>query len=213
MSGLPPEVAATLRARLALSQERGAIGPAGLDFHLAHAAAFAVIAGELNASIRRFVDLGSGGGLPGLVVAALLLGAHGVLLDGRVERARLLEEHVGALGWQERIEVVALRAEEAGRGPLRGAADLVVARGFAPPAVTAECAAPLLGVGGILVVSEPPESAPARRRWDDDVLRTLGLERRAVPETGWSFAAFCQVQNVPGRYPRRTGIPAKRPLF
>lgn len=202
-----------MRARLALSQERGAIGPGDLEAHISHAAAFAAVARALTGEPAFFVDLGSGGGLPGLVVAALFPTARGTLLDGRVERARLLEEHVAALSLGGRVAVVALRAEEAGRTELRARADLVVARGFGPPAVTAECAAPLLKVGGLLIVSEPPDAARSEARWDAAGLSALGLERRSTPDTGWAFAAFALVSPVPERYPRRTGIPAKRPLF
>ena len=49
----------------------------------------------------------------------------------------------------------------------------MTARSFGPPAATAECAAPLLAVGGLLVVSEPPDGPD---RWPADALAALGLE-------------------------------------
>src|SRR3546814_9312392 len=81
------------------------------------------------------------------------------------KRCAFLREAVEALGADERVEVVEGRAEEIGRGEMRRVVDAVIARSFGPPAATAECAAPLLRAGGLLVVSEPPE---ALDRWPED---------------------------------------------
>jgi 16S rRNA (guanine527-N7)-methyltransferase len=105
--------------------------------------------------------------------------------------------------------VVEGRAEVVGRGDLRGSAAAVLARGFATPAVTAECAAPLLEVGGVLVVSEPPDEVD---RWPTGALAELGLTPR-YRTTSPAMQVLEQVRTCPDRYPRRTGIPAKRPLF
>lgn len=113
----------------------------------------------------------------------------------------------------------AQRAEEAGRDPeLRATFDLVTARGFGPPAVVAECAAPFLRPGGLLVVSEPPAGEAAR--WPAAGLAPLGLEPVGPPltlEVGSGQTGTYQVLHqriaCPERWPRRTGIPAKRPLF
>lgn len=206
------DLPAGLAEVLGEAQQLGAIGPAPLDQHVAHADGFLVAAGQLPAAVR-LLDLGSGGGLPGLVLAARLPEARGVLLDGRVERARLLEGFVERLGWSDRIEVVGRRAEEAGRGPLRGSFDLVVARGFARPGVTAECGAPFLRVGGRLIVSEPPAEGGAPDRWPAAPCALLGLGAASFPPAPWSFAVLRQDRPCPDRYPRRVGIPGKRPLF
>ena len=211
---------------LAASQQVGAIGPGPLAGHVAHAAGFLEAA---NAAALdhdgvplpprlRVLDLGSGGGLPGLVLGALLPKARCTLLDGRTERVRLLSEHLTRLGWVGRVEACACRAEQAGRDERhRGAYDLVVARGFAGPAVTAECGAPFLRPGGLLVVSEPPGAPP---RWPREELSLLSLQPlgglRTVLSAGASGAGYqvlLQVETCAERFPRRTGIPAKRPLF
>lgn len=215
-----------LLAALGRSQAVGAIGPGPLSEHVAHAAGFLVAArvaaaraGVGFATDCSFLDLGSGGGLPGLVLAELLPLAHGTLLDGRTERARLLTEHVEALGWGSRVRVVGVRAEVAGRDPgLRGRFGLVVARGFARPAVTAECAAPLLAPGGLLVVSEPPEDAGGDR-WPAAALAAFGLVPLEVVVEGdgadhpHTYQVLSQQEPCPDRWPRRTGIPAKRPRY
>ena len=159
------------------------------------------------------LDLGSGGGLPGLVLAALRAPeVCWTLLDARQRSVTFLFEAVAQLELGERVIPLLGRAEEIGRrDEYRGRYGLVVARGFGSPAVTAECAAPLLTVGGRLVVSEPPDPPPSR--WPA-VLERLGLAFGAVqrfPEG--SFAVLEQVNPCPSTYPRRTGVPAKRPLW
>jgi hypothetical protein len=93
---------------------------------------------------------------------------------------------------------------------LRGTQVAVVARAFAAPPVTAECAAPLLRVGGLLVVSEPPGAAGADR-WSGVAELGLGpaVHRPGPP----ALVVLTQESACPLRYPRRTGIPAKRPLW
>lgn len=203
---------------LGRSQARGAIGPASLTEHVAHAAGFVEAAGTATGTFvspERFLDLGSGGGLPGLVVAAQLPQALGALLDGRTERGRLLQDHVDVLGWGNRLEVCAERAENAGHWPSwRGSFDLVVARGFGPPAVTAECAAPFLRPGGLLVVSEPP--GEDGERWATTPLDLLGLSvlgGAVMAHGGTRYQVLRQARPCPDRWPRRTGVPAKRPLY
>jgi len=115
----------------------------------------------------------------------------------------------------DRVRVVEGRAEALGRGDLRGAADAVAARSFGPPATTAECAAPLLRPGGRLVVSEPPGAVD---RWPAEPLRELGLVPLAppaplVPSGQASVRVLRQDAPCPARFPRRDGVPAKRPLF
>jgi len=86
-----------------------------------------------------------------------------------------------ALG--ERVRVIRSRAEVAGHDPaLRFQFDLVTARGFGPPAVTAECAAGFLRVDGRLVVSEPPEDRVSR--WPSDGLACRSKSAAPFPPIG-----------------------------
>ncbi len=111
------------------------------------------------------------------------------------------------------MAVVEDRAERVGRDPARrGMADLVVARSFGPPAVVAECAAPLLRPGGVLLVSEPPGEVDGDR-WPGAPLGELGLGTSRGIRDGYGYRAMVQVRPCPDRYPRRVGVPAKRPLF
>jgi 16S rRNA (guanine527-N7)-methyltransferase len=210
---IPPELLAVLDR----GQQLGFLGPGPVESHVTHALGFA----EPSAVPvpARFLDLGSGGGVPGLVLAVLAWpSASAVLLDATERRCAFLQESVEALSLTSRVTVHRARAEEAGRDQsFRGTFDLVVARSFAPPPVTAECAAPFLQVHGLLVVSEPPTPAPssdtAASRWPPASLAQLGLEPSTTWSTPFAFQSLVQSAPCPPRYPRRTGVPAKRPLF
>jgi 16S rRNA (guanine527-N7)-methyltransferase len=199
------------------ARRQGFIGPGPLDPHLAHSQGFADavarVRGTTLGAEDRVADLGTGAGLPGLVLAGTFPEAHFTLIEGSTRRADALREAVERCRWQDRIEVVARRAEVAGHEPgLRGTHSVVVSRLFGAPAVTAECAAGLLRLGGLLVVSEPPSTLG--RRWLERGLATLGLEfLTVVAGTTGSFAVLRQVARCPDRFPRRTGVPAKRPIF
>lgn len=198
-----------LAAILEDSRKAGFLGPGPVQPHVAHALGFARVAGSVPG---RVLDLGSGGGLPGLVLAHEWPDATFVLLDSNERRTEFLASAVEALGWGRRVWVLRQRAEEAGREPeLRGSFDLVVSRSFGPPATTAECASPFLGVGGRLVVSEPPDEG--KDRWPAEGLAMLGLGPAEISDGPPRLATFRQERACPEAYPRTVGRPAKRPLF
>ena len=189
-----------------------------MGLHLDHALAWAHVGEAWGLSASGLsVDLGSGAGVPGLVLANSWAGSRWVLLESSTRRAAWLERAVLQLGVGARVRVLCERAEVAGRGPLRGAVDQVVARSFGPPGVTAECAAPLLRVGGHLVVAEPPPVGPSDEegatRWPAQPLATLGLATGRRTELPISLQELVQVELCPEAYPRKVGQPAKRPLF
>ena len=204
-----------LRDLLRESRQRGFLGPGPVEGHLDHARAFAVVRPDAPALA---LDLGAGGGLPGLVLAATVWpDTRWRFLDGNLRRTAFLTEAVEALGLVDRVEVRCDRAEAVGREPgWRGSVDLVVARSFGAPAVTAECAAPFLRSGGELLVSEPPDADPAAR-WPSSGLAELGLgpaRLEVVPgRTPTHLVRMVQEQPCSDRYPRRVGMPSKRPLF
>jgi 16S rRNA (guanine527-N7)-methyltransferase len=160
----------------------------------------------------RFCDLGAGGGVPGLVLAVQWPSSRFVLLDSSVRRCEFLREAIGELALGDRGLVAEGRAEDLARSEaLEGTFDLVVARSFGPPAVVAECAVRFLQVGGELMVAEPP--APEATRWPKEGLLRLGLGPSRKASEGPRVAAMARIGEVPDRYPRRVGVPGKRPLF
>ena len=205
------------------ARSAGFLGPGPIEAQLRHAEGFATAAQRVSAETPtpRILDLGSGGGLPGLVVAAAWPKSTMVLLEANGRRAAFLRRAVGLLGMEERVSVLQERAEAAGRDSRhRAGFDEVLARSFGRPAVVAECGAPLLRLGGWLVVSEPPASPddsamPGARdvRWPADALAQFGLEPAGVVEDGATYQLLRQAEICPDRFPRRAGVPAKRPLF
>ncbi len=202
-----------LLACLERARELGYLGPGPIDRHIEQGVGFGealeLRLPQVITAPLRIVDLGSGGGVPGLVLLRRWPLSQWLFLDTNQRRMATLRSAVAELDAAHRAEVVCGRAEDE-VPPRRGRFDAVVARGFGPPAVTAECAAPLLATGGLLVVSEPPED---RSRWDPVGLATLGLAGDVLTAGGFRF--FVATQDVPcaQRFPRRLGIPAKRPLF
>jgi 16S rRNA (guanine527-N7)-methyltransferase len=208
---------------LAEAREAGFLGPGPLEPQVRHALGFVTVGRRLAAggpASPRLLDLGSGGGLPGLVVADCWPEADVVLLDASGRRTAFLRRAVDRLALSSRVTVVQERAEVCGHQEgLRGAFDGVLARSFGRPAVVAECAAPLLRVQGWLVVSEPPPPSAGTderdegSRWPAEPLRFLGLEAVELVHKGFEYRTFRQRTTCPARFPRRNGVPAKRPLF
>jgi len=196
------------------ARDAGYLGPGPVESHLEHSAGFGeVVEGALGRAPDSFADLGTGGGVPGLVLASRWNEARGTLVESNGRRCEALRWALVRLGFEGRIDVVEERAEVVGRDPgRREQFEAVTARGFAAPAPTAEIASGLVAVGGVVVVSDPPE--PDHDRWPEVNLRQLGLgpavEHLAAEA---HFAVFSKVEPVSDEFPRRVGRPAKRPLW
>lgn len=190
------------------SRAFGFLGPGPLGPQIEHARGFA---STVERTPDSFLDLGSGGGLPGLVLAREWPDVRAVLLDSMVRRTEFLRSATQRSNLADRVEVVCDRAESAARTHLRESFDLVTARSFGPPAVTAECGVGFLRPGGLLVVSEPPEDDPSR--WSESGLQELGLAMVRGPSTGARFVVLERTEPLDARFPRRTGVPGKRPLW
>ena len=168
------------------------------------------------ADFDRIADVGSGGGWPGLVIAAVDPGLRVDLIEPLKKRAVLLMSMAEALGLGN-VHVYAMRAEEAGRGELRDIAGAATGRAVAPLPTLLEYVAPLVRPGGLVALprgsaaaSDVNSAAPAARvlALQFDSLRPM---RHAVSHTA-SVACYTKVAPTPQRYPRRPGIPGKRPL-
>ena len=166
----------------------------------------------------KVLDLGSGAGMPGLVLAIAAPEAEYVLLDSSRKKAKFLNS-TSRLLWLGSVEVVCGRAEEAGREKrLREGFDLVVARAVAPLATLVEYALPFLKTGGRLVALRGPkaktevaEAEKAIRELKGGAPEILVIE---VPylDAERQLVIIEKTGVTPDRYPRRTGVPLKRPL-
>lgn len=166
---------------------------------------------------RRALDLGSGGGVPGIVLALARPDVAWTLVDSVRKKADALRGFVSALDLAN-VEVIAERAELLGRDPAhRDRHDLVTARACAALPVLVEYAVPLLAVNGSLLawkgrLAEDELSAGA------SAAIALGGSRPEVHPAGLDslgdhrFVLVHKKRPTPTRYPRRVGQPSRRPL-
>ena len=166
----------------------------------------------------RVLDIGSGAGLPGIPLKILRPDFRTCLLEPRLKRASFLERVTQAIGL-EGVEVLPQRAEDAARKPgYRESFDLVTARAVSDLTVLLEYGLPFIHEGGILIcykgpsVTEELERAKAVSPQLGGVLE--GAPNYLLPEGigARTIVLFRKVSQTPARFPRRAGIPEKRPL-
>jgi 16S rRNA (guanine527-N7)-methyltransferase len=155
------------------------------------------------------VDVGSGGGSPGIPLA-LALGLETTLLEATGTKCRFLERAVAALGAP--CTVVHARSEEYARGAGRDRFPLAFARALAPPPVAAELVLPLVATGGAAILwtgaqidAGALEATAALVQGTVEVVHDVGPARRLV--------VLRKVAPTPERFPRRPGIARARPLL
>jgi 16S rRNA (guanine527-N7)-methyltransferase len=156
----------------------------------------------------RVVDIGAGGGVPGLVMAILRPDIHVTLVEADRRKAGFLL-HAAAVCGCVQVAVLPRRAEEVGHDPAhRGTYDLAVSRAAAPVPVLCELALPLLRTGGRLVALVA--AAEAEGRSATPAAATCGGGAPVILAPG--ILAITKVAPTPDRFPRRSGLPARRPL-
>jgi 16S rRNA G527 N7-methylase RsmG len=148
-----------LLAALAVIQARGAIGERSLSDAIAHADRFVDL---IPPGRRTVIDLGSGGGLPALVIAYRRSDLIVTMVERRATRADLLRRAVAALDLGGRTIVVDNDVANV-CDAVGGVFDVVTARSFADIATTARFIDRLLGEGGLALISEPP--ADRTEKW------------------------------------------------
>lgn len=155
------------------AQRLGFFGAAPIESAVAHAEAFVAAIGAVPTGAQ-LIDIGSGGGLPGLVIAASLPHVSVTLMDRREKRTDFLRRAVNRLGF-DAVMVVTADVDRWSRdvaAGLRPTYDIVTARGFGPPATTLTYARRLVDVDGMIVISEPPSGD----RWPPELLERLGVD-------------------------------------
>jgi 16S rRNA (guanine527-N7)-methyltransferase len=169
------------------------------------------------AQARSQVDIGSGAGLPGLVLAAALPQAQVDLVESVSRKCLFMEEAVSSLALTN-VRVVRARAEEWGAGAGAGSYEVATARAVAPLATLLEYAAPLLELGGLLVAwkgrRKHAEEGEAERAADVLGLRLTAVEQ-VEPFAGshhHHLHVYSKYAPTPAGYPRRAGMARKRPL-
>ncbi len=167
---------------------------------------------------RRALDLGSGGGLPGIPIAIVLPELHMTLLESTGKKARFLSETCAALQLPQ-VEVLAQRAETEARNPARREQyDAVTCRAVGSLAEIMELAIPFLKTGGRLLAIKG-RRVEEERAAAQNAFRLLGCSLRSCeplladdPEN--ESVLLCIEKNKPTdrRFPRPPGTPKKSPL-
>jgi len=180
MSGppLPSADDQALVEALTMSQRLGMLGSRPVLEVIDQATAFVAALGRLPPGAL-VVDLGSGGGVPGLVIAWLRPDLEVVLVDRRATRVDHLLRLIRRLGLDDRVSALASDAAAAVRS-LSRPPEALVARGFGAPEALLSTVARAMAVGSILVVSEPPPTAADR--WVDELLAAYELVRDPSPD-------------------------------
>lgn len=165
----------------------------------------------------RLLDIGSGGGFPGLPIGAVLPDAAVTLLEPTGKKAAFLRVAVEATGLADRVTVQVARAETLAANPhRRGTWSVVTARAVASTADLVELAFPLLEPGGSLVAWKrgdlEPELRAARRAVDALGGGTLEVHDVAVDGLpGHRLVTASRGGHVPDAYPRDPAARRRRP--
>ena len=164
---------------------------------------------------KRLVDVGSGGGLPGLPLKIARPELAVTLVEADSGKAAFLVQACARLGLID-VEVVGRRAEEVGHDArYRESFDVAVARALAPLPVLVELCLPLVRVGGNLLAQKTDkEEVPAAQRAIEllgGALQSVSPAPSTARATG-TIVVIAKVGPTPSRYPRRSGVPARKPL-
>ncbi|MCS7177902.1 MAG: 16S rRNA (guanine(527)-N(7))-methyltransferase RsmG [Anaerolineae bacterium] len=172
---------------------------------------------ELQAGAR-VIDVGTGAGFPGLPLRIVCPGMRLTLLEATRKKVDFLEHLLRRLGLAD-VEVIHARAEDLGHRPgYREGYDWALARALAEMPTLAEYLLPLVRIRGA-ILAQKGENAPAEVHSAEEAIRILGGRvRKLVPvglhglaETRY-LVVVDKVAATPEKYPRRPGVPEKRPL-
>jgi len=177
----------------------------------------AIPSSELSAGAQ-VVDVGTGAGYPGVPLKIICPGMRLTLLESTRKKVTYLEHLVGELGLQD-VQAIHARAEQLGQDAAhRERYDWALGRAVAKMPILMEYLLPLVRVGGA-ALSQKGQDAPAEVQEASQAISTLGgevrqlvpVELRGLAETRY-LVVVEKVAPTPEKYPRRPGMPDKRPL-
>jgi 16S rRNA (guanine527-N7)-methyltransferase len=181
-----------------------------------------LLAEETRLALRRpqarMIDVGAGAGFPGIPLKLVCPNTHLTLLEATGKKVAFLEHLVERLGVTT-VTAIKARAEELAHLPgHREQYDLALARAVAELPVVVEYTLPFCRIGG-WVVAQKGEAGAAEAWTAETAIRLMGGElRRVVPvelaglPEDRSLVVIEKIGPTPEKYPRRPGIPSKKPL-
>jgi 16S rRNA (guanine527-N7)-methyltransferase len=175
-------------------------------------------AGVETSAKKKIIDIGSGGGFPGIPLKIVRPGWQVALLETKRKKALFLRTLAAELGLEE-VLVIVERAEIAARLPEhREAYDIALARAVAQMSTLAEYTLPYVRRGGLVLAQKGEEPADEYRRAQTAVEtlggRLKGIIPMAIPglPAARHIVILEKIAPTPPDYPRRPGLPEKRPL-
>jgi 16S rRNA (guanine527-N7)-methyltransferase len=164
------------------------------------------------------IDVGTGAGIPGIPIKILFPNTELVLLDSTTKKATFLNHLKQKLGLGD-IEIVVGRAEEAAHKPqYREKFDVVLSRGVAPLPTLVELTLPFCKIGGSFISQkkgaieqEVSNSEKAISRLGGKLREIKRIDMEELPDERY-LVIIEKISATPPQYPRRPGIPAKRPI-
>jgi 16S rRNA (guanine527-N7)-methyltransferase len=175
----------------------------------------AVSSPDKNRTLK-VIDVGTGAGMPGIPLKIIMPGIDLTLLETTAKKVKFLEHIINTLGLNK-VEIVNGRAETTAHDvQYREKFDLVISRALAPLPALVELTLPFCKLSGRFIAlkkgdikSEVEKSAKAIEKMGGVLREVNALES---PDNGGCLVVIEKVRTTPPQYPRRPGIPAKRPL-
>lgn len=167
---------------------------------------------------ERVCDVGAGAGFPGIPLKVLRPEIHLTLVESQKKRASFLRAVIKELGLED-TEVLQVRAEELGQNKkYREVYEKVLARAVAPLRALLELSLPLTASGGVFIAYKGPRAWQEIKE-SDRALEILGGKVEKVEQVEIPFqkekrilVIIKKISRTPDKYPRRTGVPEKKPL-
>ncbi|MBI2847616.1 MAG: 16S rRNA (guanine(527)-N(7))-methyltransferase RsmG [Chloroflexi bacterium] len=174
---------------------------------------------EIVSSYPCVIDIGTGAGFPGIPLKIVFPTVHLVLLEATLKKITFLYHLIEKLGLDD-VEIVAGRAEEmAHSDKYRGKFDVALSRAVAPLATLVELALPFCAIGGRFIAQKKGDIEPEVSRAASAIsvlggslreIKTIELEELSDKRY---LVIIDKVSSTPTHYPRRAGMPAKRPII
>jgi len=176
---------------------------------------------EIYQKIRKVIDIGSGAGFPGIPLKIYSPGLVITLLEATGKKVEFLRHISGKLGFEKTLQVIHGRAEEYGRNrEYREKYDLALSRAVSKLSILAEYCLPFVKIGGIFI-SQKGRKIDGELKNSGKAIEVLGGRLKETisyklplreGELERNLVVIDKVKGTPENYPRRPGVPVKRPI-